>query len=277
MVRDIRSREFTKQKRKTLLVRLGVGLLLLLLLAGGVIWLSLLDRLQIKEIQIFGATVLPASSLEVEIQKELQGKYMWLFPKTNVFLYPQKKITQVVREKFPRTKTIETSVLNNKILKVVVTEREPFALWCNAVPTETEISQCYFLDEDGFVFDHAPQFSGNAYFKYYGLLPFEAPIGSYYLSSTTKFYELSDFVEDTKGMNITPLYINAKSQDNFELFVFGGGKIMFDTQADLMKVAERLSALLKTQNLVPRSGGELLVDYIDLRFGNKMFFKPKLP
>lgn len=277
MVRDIRGAEYARQKRKTLWIRLGVFCMLLLLLGGLSVWLSGLKSINIDTVAISGATVLPVEVLQKSTQEILNGKYFWLFPKTNIFLYPKKEIEKKLLAEFPRIRSVGVATFDNHILSISIVEREPFALWCDTLPLSGSVSKCYFLDSDGFVFDHAPQFSGNAYFKYYGFLPFEAPIGSYYLSSTTRFHELSGFVQNTEKLDITPLYMTAQDTDSFELYVFGGGKILLDTRESLSKVFERFSALLKTPNLVPRKGGELLVDYIDLRFGNKMFFKARLP
>lgn len=275
MVYDIRSAEQKKQTRKILIVRMSIFLCVCAVLLCLSVWLSRLQSIQIDTVTISGATVLPVQDLEREARSVLTDKYALLFPKTNVFIYPQKDVERVLSEKFPRIHMFASKIVDNHILSITVTEREPFALWCNTIPTDSIIPQCYFLDRDGFVFDHAPQFSGDAYFKYYGILPYEAPIGSYYLASTTRFHELSEFVENAKNLNITPLYMTAKDQNSFELYIFGGGKILFDATENLSKVSERLSALLKTQNLVPREGGELLVEYVDLRFGNKMYFKTR--
>ena len=277
MVYDLRTTEEKKQKKKILIIRLSIFFCACGVLFGGAVWVSRMQHIQIDTIEISGATVLPSQTITQEVSTLLEGTYVWIFPRTNVFLYPRKNIEALLLQKFPRIKDVGISIVDNHILQISLKEREPFGLWCDQVPSDSVVSQCYFLDIDGFVFDHAPQFSGDAYFKYYGFLPYEAPIGSYYISSTTQFHELSSFVETSKNLGVTPLYINAKDADSFELVVFGGGKILFDTRESLSKVAERLSALLKTPNLVPKKGGELVVEYIDLRFGNKMFFKPKTP
>lgn len=277
MTRDIRGAEYSRLKRKKRIVVsslfAGVCIALCILL----VWLSRLPSLQIREVRISVETVLREEALQEEVRMMLSGTYVWFIPKTNIFLYPQEEIERVLSKKYPRISSISVVTLDKGVLSVEIRERQAFALWCNTVPVGESISQCYFLDKDGFVFDRAPQFSGDAYFKYYGIVPYEAPIGSYYLASTTRFHELSDFVESVKLLSISPLYVSTKNQESFELFIFGGGKILFDTQEGLGKIAERLSALLKTQNLVPREGGELLIEYIDLRFGNKMFFKSRLP
>lgn len=277
MTRDIRGAEYSRQKRKKRIIVSSLFAGICIALCILLVWLSRLPSLQIREVRISGATVLQEEVLQEEVRMLLQGTYAWFIPKTNIFLYPKKEIEASLYTQYPRISSVFLTRLEKGVLSVDVREREAFALWCDTIPVGESVSQCYFLDKDGFVFDRAPLFSGDAYFKYYGIVPYEAPIGSYYLASTTRFHELSRFVESVKALDISPLYISAKNQENFELFIFGGGKILFDTQEGLDKIEGRLSALLKTQNLVPREGGELLIEYIDLRFGNKMFFKPRLP
>jgi hypothetical protein len=133
--------------------------------------------------------------------------------------------------------------------------------------------QCYFLDDTGFVYSESPDFSGDAYFKYYGLVPPTSPIGSSYLSSSNTFTQLSNFVSAVKALNITPLYIVATTQDDFTMYIYGGGQIIFDDKEPLDTTAQHLQLLLQKANLVPKQNGELLVDYIDLRYGNKLYYK----
>jgi hypothetical protein len=135
------------------------------------------------------------------------------------------------------------------------------------------IPHCYFIDTTGYVFSGAPDFSGDVYFKYYGLVPSESVVGSSYLASSDTFSQLNDFVNAVKALHITPLYIVAEDQNNFTLYIYGGGKIIFDNHDPFSKTAEHLQILLQTENLVPQKNGELLVDYIDLRYGNKLYYK----
>lgn len=256
-----------------------IKIVVALSIAGGLLfflsWFSWRPGLLISHIVIKGDTVINTEDITHEVRLQIAGNYFGMFAKSNTLLYSDKTVNASLLKKFPRILYIEQEIGADNTLTITIHEREPFALWCDHLPAEDTAPSCYFLDKDGYVFDHSPDFSGDAYFKYYGRLPYEAPIGSYYLASTTEFHELASFVTETKELEISPLYIVSTSEDDFDLYVFGGGKIMFQASDGLPQVAERLSVMLKTKNLVPRKGSELLVEYIDLRFGNKLFFKER--
>lgn len=128
------------------------------------------------------------------------------------------------------------------------------------------------------MFAKAPIFSGDAYFKYYGLVAStteSSPIGQEFMASTTEFADISNFVFKAKELKIKPLYIEAKDNgESFLLFVAGGGEIYFDTKEPLSVVGQNLEALLRTP-VFASSTWNLPIEYIDLRYGNKLFYKLK--
>ncbi len=71
------------------------------------------------------------------------------------------------------------------------------------------------------------------------------------------------------------MYLVAKEGDEFSLVVSGGGEIYFDIKESLSKVADNLEALLRTPELATSTSRDLPVEYIDMRFGNKLFYKLK--
>jgi len=106
-------------------------------------------------------------------------------------------------------------------------------------------------------------------------LPFGSPIGSSYLSSSDKFVQLSNFVSAVKALNITPLYIVATGDHDFTMYIYGGGTIIFDDKTPLADTSRNLQLLLQRASLIPKENGELMVEYIDLRYGNKLYYKVK--
>ncbi len=200
----------------------------------------------------------------------------------NALLYPKSELVSMLQKEYPRIKSIDVGIADYHTLAITLSERQPSALWCDSAPTIIASStdpgtapHCYFLDDTGFVYSESPDFSGDAYFKYYGLVPFDSAIGSSYLSSPSTFVELSKFVSAVKALKITPLYIVATSQDDFTMYIYGGGKIIFDDKTPLSDTTHNLQLLLQSAKLIPQQNGELLVDYIDLRFGNKLYYKVK--
>ena len=230
-----------------------------------------------------GAVILSASEIESKSLDFVSGNYYYIFGKSNALLYPKNELQFFLLNQYPRIKDVRISLSDHQTIHIELSEREPIALWCNNTKAEIASStdpnlapSCYFLDKNGFVFSQSPYFSGDAYFKYYGLVPFESPIGSSYLSSSDTFTELSSFVSSVKDLKITPLYIIAQNQHEFTMYIYGGGRIIFDDNVPLTKTADNLQLLLQTANLVPQKDGELLVDYIDLRYGNKLYYKFRL-
>ncbi len=81
-------------------------------------------------------------------------------------------------EKYKRIENVDLST-RGQTLTVSIKEREPAYLWCEgnlSVDADTEHAQkCYFADKTGYIFANAPQFSGDAFFIYAGLIE-EDPI-----------------------------------------------------------------------------------------------------
>lgn len=244
-------------------------------------YFSRLDGLNISQVEISGNKVIDTSAIDSVIREEISGKYLWLFPKTNVLIYPKSKIKTALENNFSRLSNIEIS-MDRKMLKISVSEREAKYLWCGAStgvqhPTE---EKCYFLDDEGYIFDEAPYFSGEVYFKFYGSPDGEAesPAGSYF--SQKNFKQLILFKDVVAGMGTKPVMISVLPDGDIEMFLARSGantlgpKIIFKSDADLKNVAENLQAALATDPLMSQFKNKYsTLLYIDLRFGNKVYFK----
>ena len=202
--------ELKKKKRQVLMRKIFVFGFLFVLIIVGLTLLSRIQRLNINDIQVEGNKVIDSETVRELIQKEISGKYMWLFSKTNLFLYPKSKLKNALSNEFKRFDNIDLALKNKQTLMVSVTERTPLYMWCGNTPTlVTEQETCYFLDGKGYVFDEAPYFSGEVYFKFYGILDgkSETPPGSYVAQGY--FANLIAFKETLIEMKLEPaiLYI----------------------------------------------------------------------
>jgi len=272
--------EYLRKKRNKKLVRYSVVFLALVFLALLTSYLAHRPSLRISKVELNGGVLVTQSDVSRESLNFLSGSYFWLFPKNNALWYPHSSLMNFLEDSFKRIDTIDIHLKGLKTLVVDITERKPVALWCDTLPPEPS-SRCYFMDSNATLFAEAPLFSGDAYFKYYGLVSADMPIGKEYIASSTKFIELSDFIKTAKNLGLQPVYLVAKGDGlpaearEFSLVLENGGQIYFDMKEPLTTASQNLEALLRTPALSSISPDKLPIDYIDLRYGNKLFYKLK--
>lgn len=258
--------ELKRRRRKVFFNKVLLSLFSLVVIFVVLAYLSRLHSLNIQKVKVIGNKVVDTEMIQLAAGKEISGKYLWLFPKTNILFYPKNHIKSALSQDFKRLKDITLSVTNEQVLEVSVSEREAKYIWCGEIP-DTQ-AKCSFLDQDGFIFDEAPYFSGEVYFKFYGK------------KDWTNFPRLISFKKTLEDMGVKPVALYIKEAGDMEVFlsssVFSpeGPKLILKNDADFGKVAENLQAVLSTEPLLTdfkKKYSSLL--YIDLRYGNKVYYK----
>ena len=277
-----RVEELKRKKRKVLKNRLIFLSFCFLILLTGLVFLSHWKTINIENIRISGNKIIETEAIENIIKEDIKGYYLWVFPKTNFILYPKNHIKNDLANKFKRFSKILINLDDTKTLNISVSEREGRYLWCGAnIPALiNDTAKCYFIDQMGYIFDEAPYFSGNVYFKFYGkdTLNIENPSGNYFLKD--KFTQISFFIDGLQKLNLKPgaFYIDEKGDGNIALSfdLITGPKIIFKIDSDYEKIIENLEAAIKTEPLQTKIKNNLnSLLYIDLRFANNVYYKFK--
>lgn len=243
-------------------------------------WLSKMPSIQIENIEVSGNSTLSKDEIIDVVRNETSVKYFMLFSKNSTFLYPRKSIEQTLADDF---KKIETVSLNSKGLKTLIVnmvERKPDSLWCFGDSSEEgnvrkneNSGMCYFLDKGGLVFSEAPDFSGNSFLRYYGLLDdVEQPIGENYMTSE-KFREVSRFIGSLEILGIKVGTFRAESESDYEIVLKNGIKIILDDKQPFDKTLENIQSILTEVDLKGdySANNPSKINYVDLRFGNKVY------
>ena len=272
--------EYLKKKRARKRMHFFLGIFVFIFIISILSFISYRPALRISKVELSGGVLVSQTDVESNVLKFLDGSYFWLFPKNNSIIYPKTKLEKYLTTSFPRIETINIDLQNFHTLKIIITEHKQDALWCDTLPSQSAFDtgspeHCYFMNSNGLIFSTAPNFSGDAYFKYYGLLSTDEPIGKFYIASSTEFSDITDFISTIRKFSLRPQYLLASGDDQYTLFLSGNGKIYFDTKTPLSTVAQNLSALLRTTAFASTSSQNLPIEYIDLRFGNKLFYKLK--
>lgn len=287
--------EFLRRKRKQRIRKYVIFFFSIVILIAFVSYISHRPEIRVTKVQLKGGVLVTEEDILKKSTEYMSGSYFWLFPKNTSIWYPKDKLKEYLKQNFKRIDNIEVGLDGFRTLVVTIEERKPFAIWCDSTPNKTknEISKistttdnvdevsviseqtCYFIDQNSTIFSEAPYFSGDAYFKYYGEIGTTSPVGSFYISSSTEFEEITDFISTIKNFSLHPRYLFSKGGGDYTLVISGGGEIYFDMKKPLKETAKNLESLLRTPSLSTSTNSDLPIQYIDLRYGNKLFYKLK--
>lgn len=277
--------EDMKRKRRAYRIRLSILVCILVIsFIGALAYFSSYSRVTLHSIVVSGTHIINPSNIESLVKEDISGKYIYLFTKANSLIYPKKKIYNNILNRFPRIDKLSIYRDNLTTLHIEISERSGSYLYCGAtVPeVESEIGEnCYFINDDGYVFDRAPYFSGNVYFKYYLTLPegnYNNPLGLQILPPE-RFHSLAQFIDGVTTLGFKPTYVILDGDGNGELFLnnkegTSSPKIMFKNNDTIITMLDNLSVSMgkpEFANEIKSKYTTLL--YIDLRFNNKVVYK----
>ena len=241
------------------------------------------EHLVIDKVVVNGTHILDPDKIEREVRKDISGKYIYLFSKSNGFIYPHKQIYNDLILNFPRIELLSISRESLKTLKIDITERVGSNLYCGvSIPeNKDEVGEnCYFINNDGYIFDKAPYFSGNVYFKYYmALLDGVTNPLAKQMVSVDRFHELGRFIDGIASLGFKPIYFVTDKDGTNSLYLNHGPsdtvpKIIFKNDADLENILYNLTLAMGKKEFADEINSKYIkLLYIDLRFKNKVLYK----
>ena len=265
--RRLRTPHLAKRRRNILIFRCALAIVFVFSLVLGLSTLSEMDRILITSVKTQGNSVVTAKELITLAEESLSGRYFWLFPKKNSFIYPKRSIKAGVLDVFERVEEIEIKRDGPKGIKMLIKEYSPDSLWCGDVIGESE--QCYFMNNNGLIYGIAPFFSGNAFFRFYGSGVKRNPVGDTFLPNEFEKYVF--FTEMLRSINLEPIYLSILDETDFEVGFEDESRILVARESDLSQIVENLRSIIESEDF----SNDKVVDYIDLRFGNKIYYKLK--
>ncbi len=281
------SDKLAKRRKAVSRARRILTFFILTIILTGLGLLTYAHRFFIKEVEIFGTEVVSAEEVKINAENQISGLHI-IIPKRNIFLYPQKKIVKKLAIDFPRLSTIKAEV-QNKNLVVTVTEREPAYLWCGenipATRLEAFANDCYFVDDTGFIFSLAPQFSESVYPKIYtklinsdteNLIEIN-PIAKYAMSSEV-LSNVSTFASKIATSALKPSAYSITEDGDAIIFLFRNSDILpevrYNPKHDPITASSGFKTAISSEPLKSKLTTSFsTLEYIDVRFANKVFYK----
>jgi len=260
-----------KQRRTRIAIVSGVAFVFLLAALVGVTWVP---ALRASEVRVQGVSVASANAVKAFVKEELTGRVLVVFPKNSIFLYPKERITEKLRLEFPALHSAQLRIQvpsSFHTLVVTVDERKPVALWCGNAVEEP----CAFIDETGAVYTLAPEFSDAVYVRYYGEvvgLEKKDTLPKQFLSSTY-FRSLSALIA-TLQKEVGPIdRVTVKENEDARVSFGNGFAMLFVVTDDGADILERFMLARDAAPFAERPLSDF--EYLDLRFGDKLYYKLK--
>lgn len=256
------------RRRRT---RLVIVALLILALGGaayGVHSISYLPRLSVGLISVTGTERMDPALIQSYVDSQIHDGSNHFLSRANIFLYPKAVIEKGITASFPRVQTariIRTGF--SQTLNVAITERKPFAEWCS------DASTCYALDESGFIFSAVDASSTSAFAQPYVFSGGVggAPIGQIFIPGhMTGLLALLRILQQQSGL--TPVSIRVENDQDITIHFAEGFDLKASFGEDAAGLARNLQLVLSSPLL---QGKESELEYIDLRFGNRVYYKLK--
>lgn len=272
-----RAREAMKERRNFLL--LIFFLCFLIFIAGG--GLSQSEKWRITDVSVQGNAVISTEKILASASTVFDGNYYFVYSKKNSFIFPRTQIEQTLLFTYPELNTVSITKTGFHSIKIQVTERKPYALWCGeTVPESGTPSQCYFIDHNGYLFNQAPMFSEGVYLEVYAGLDYVTEHDPLRARIKEKdFKATEDIYENFKQKIAEPSKIIIKSDD--EILVVLNRPVEYQLLHGVeVRMSQSLSPATTTAFLLKALPVQFPVgttttkrlQYIDVRFGNKIFF-----
>lgn len=262
----IRSPRLARKARAERTAKAFLLIVLFAFILGGMLYAFSRREFRIEQIEVVGSSRIPEERVVEAVKNELAGAYMGFIPKAHTLLYPRASLEKSLANEFPTFSSVSISLKGLAALHVSVLEREPSALWCAGV------YGCFLIDDTGFVFAEAPAGTERLYYH----LERDATSSPLGIKTINKeqLARIIYFLTQLEKIEFDPVKAVFEDGHDIEVFLRGGMKI-FLIDGDYARALTNLKMLMTQSDVLPGKHGAPDVDYIDLRYGNKIYFKPK--
>ncbi len=257
-----------KQKKKHVrTIKTSAFFALILLLIIGFIFLLRAPQIQIRDVKINGNIFVPIQEIQDKTNSVLDSSIIGIIPKRNIFLFSAREVESKIKEN-PAIVSVKIKKDFFNTILIEITEQEKEMVYC----TSLERSECYYINKTGFLYAKISDF----------IIP-EQEIIIYSEQGTKKiedtllekelYTDVVSFIKSSARYDVRIGQVFIKSDGLIEFVTRDNVRLITSVYDDFAKDFDNLVALFEKQVLVKDQLS--LVEYIDLRFGNKVFYKNK--
>jgi cell division septal protein FtsQ len=233
-------------------------------------YVSYLPQYSVRSVDVQGSQIVPADLIADYAESLIYNGSHAFFSRADILLYPKALIEKDIPLEFPRIRsaTVSRASLLSNTITISVVERKPFALWCAGN------GNCYDMDQNGFVYaqdsvnastSENVTFSGGI-----ATTSLADPIGQTFAPGHT--LGLIAFLQQLSQSGFTPLGAEVQSDQDFSVPLSQGFAVYASFGEDAGTLVNNLQLVLSSDAI---AGQAQNLEYVDLRFGDKVYYKLK--
>ncbi|RJQ35376.1 hypothetical protein C4568_01000 [Candidatus Parcubacteria bacterium] len=270
------------RRRRARLIGGGIIFILLLCILGMLSVASHQPKFTVQKFVVAGAKHVKPTDVEEYALEAIHDEKFHFFSPSNIFLYGPRQLGEKIVSEFPRIKEtyIKKESLFSTTVHIDITERKPFAKWCRGSRIEQTESfltsrECFVFDDTGLVFARTSgaEEAATAY-VFSGVIASStagtSPIG--HVFAPLHMQGILAFLQLLKDNGFKPIGAEVKNSQDFWVPLENSFDIRASFGASAEDLTKNLMLVLASERL---KGKEDQIEYIDLRFGNKVYFKLK--
>lgn len=235
-----------------------LALLILLLIVIGLILGLRSSYLRITNIDLQGVDSSRKDEINAAIASTLQGNRLLFLPRNEILFYSTKKLTGELMNEYSYIQNVTVRKRYPRGLEIKVTERTPVALYCDP--------NCYFLDSTGLIYAPASSFSTGVYMTYSDETrsTSTSPLETAFTDQAT-FSLIQNYLSEIGTLGLTPVRVTFIAPREVRIDISQNGYILVDLDSPFNETVENIHTVLLQ--------GITSFEYIDVRYGNKIFYK----
>jgi cell division septal protein FtsQ len=250
--------ERRRRGRRRRFLKLYLYLFLLFLILCGLIYLVRAPYFRLNSVAVEGASEQKRSEIVAAANETFKGNKYLIVPNNQALFYSSETLKGKIEKEMIGVNDVIITVDFPRTLKIRINERAPNALFCQ--------EKCYFIDASGLVYSEAPSFSEGVYMVYRDntFAASSSPIGNR-LANEEAFDLVNNYIEKLPDYGLTVTTVTFETKNEVRLDVKDNGHLLISLERSYEDTLANIKTVLDE--------GVTTFEYIDVRFGNKIFYK----
>lgn len=256
-------KEKNKERKKSVIF----WLVFAAVISGIILYILLFASfLKIKEISAEAGERLSIDSVKAAAQEFLGQKRLKIFPRDNYFIFSPAQAQEFLKNKFSEIKNVEVAKNIYGAVAIKIQERNGIMLYCRD-------NKCYEMDEEGVIFEEAPQIYGGTEACLRDNSARDIKLKDKVIEPKMAEFLLltKKLLQEKNNLNLAYFEINNYPPIDIWAITSENWKIIFDINRAPENQVEALRLVLEEKIKDQRNA----LEYIDLRVENRVYYKTK--